>query len=974
MANVPYTAGQGPEVGPASQAPDDYQRVQANPSAFGGQIAQGMQALGAGAAKASDNFFDINALYQQAAKDDQINSAYDASTKLLYGDPNKTVVSPEGTPVPDTGFFGLQGQDAMRQRGGVLQQLQDIRNSGRQNLQGQKAQIDYDNATRRMMTDWEQKIGQHADAQTKTWMYGVSGTKAEQSINSAAANADTPNAFAAHASDYIHARVEQAQIKYGISNLSPDIYDATVSSAKRDLLKAQLQTIGQTDPQRALDILGRNREIAGTEYAAIEHEFRSRADQQSGKLAGEKDWNNARKPTPLPALTSEQSQGVATFRSMGLPLNGALPIIANLSGESGAHLNPTATNNSGTERGGAINPNGAFGLPQLNGPRQAQLLNFSQQQGLDPNNRDTQLKFVAWDIRNNYPALWRQLSDPKSDPHANLASLVKVYERPANPEAAIAQRAQYLGSAYFGLSGPQPDGGTGSPMRLPPEASGEGIAPEHMTSTDEPSSSFSAPAAPQTQATPDAPSQGAQPSLIQPTTQSLEMQHAQAMRSALDNPDYNEQQRAYAIQTINQRYAEESIASEANAKMRKEMNDKAANELMTEILQGPQPDIISRIATNPNLNWETKHTLSSIATSKTGNNDLATLGRGYADAFQRIIAAPDTPGKITDMNELLQMLAPERGELTPAGYNRLKEVFSDSHKNFDQAGINSSRSQIYADTKKRLSFEDPNMQFGLKDPKGEHIFATKFMPQYEAAYDSWVKQGKDPYVFLQSDFADKLADKLRPRSQMAMDRMLASGDAPVENPKGQVDQIVPPIPQGVSKENWQDIMQARPVAKNGSLFPMGNWGGYITALSKDPSPENIAGFKQHFPDIDPMPLLEKMRQVVPSQNGTTPSGTQAAKPESEYARDVRLQHEFAEQHHKEDMHLLSKVWNNLQPHWPTLNEAQTAALTKQQQGKPLSDEDRRNLLSSAEIEALGRKQHGIELTPEQAELLRTRGL
>src|SRR6201996_3822992 len=108
-------------VAPASTTPDDYEHITANPEAFGGGVAQGLSALGAGAKTAAD-------FYQHAASDDASNQFQDFATKLLHGDPSKPmtgpdgmlVMGPDGKPMPDTGYLGTRGRTAMDQRQGAV--------------------------------------------------------------------------------------------------------------------------------------------------------------------------------------------------------------------------------------------------------------------------------------------------------------------------------------------------------------------------------------------------------------------------------------------------------------------------------------------------------------------------------------------------------------------------------------------------------------------------------------------------------------------------------------------------------------------------------------------------------------------------------------------------------------------------------------------------------------------------------------
>lgn len=205
----------------------------------------------------------------------------------------------------------------------------------------------------------------------------------------------------------------------------------------------------------AFDFLAASETLGNTWQDAF-----ARQEARNEIMPGLRNWfdtqtgvrpSQAISPTTTPSsrgLTREQAGAYLGYRRLGLPHSGASSLIANLSGESGPGLDPNAMNNSGTDAGGIINPKGAFGVAQWNGPRQEQLLNFSRQAGLDPSDREAQLKFTAWDLQNNYPDLWNQLKDPNSDPKANLQRIVAEYERPADVPGEVSKRAAYLSAGY----------------------------------------------------------------------------------------------------------------------------------------------------------------------------------------------------------------------------------------------------------------------------------------------------------------------------------------------------------------------------------------------------------------------------------------------------------------------------------------------------------------------------------------------
>lgn len=286
MAQVPYDGG-APTVAPETRTPDDYQHIDAKPEQFGGLLAKGEQQLGAGTEKAAENVFDISQFRGKVNVDYAGNNYIDARNKLLYGDPTQPKVGPDGNPVlgpdgkpmPDTGYMGLEGRAAADQRESVLDNLRKLREQGRADLKSPQEQLEYDNQTRRIYAEAEGHIGVHAEQQWKQWAGGVNKSGAQLSLESYLRNLDNGTEMAHHARDFINYRVQEAQIRFGDT---PQVIEATVAGAKQELLKAQVDAVGVHNPKQAIDILEKNRNIAGTQYDDMYNRLRGRFDHQSG--------------------------------------------------------------------------------------------------------------------------------------------------------------------------------------------------------------------------------------------------------------------------------------------------------------------------------------------------------------------------------------------------------------------------------------------------------------------------------------------------------------------------------------------------------------------------------------------------------------------------------------------------------------------------------------------------------------------
>lgn len=286
VAEVPY--GQGvATVSPDAAAPNDYIKVNVNPDAFGASIGRGLEKAGVGLSAASDNLFKLNDFYDKVAVDDQINQLIDNSNKIRRGDPSKTVIGPDGQPQPDVGYLGTTGRTALDAREPTMKALDEAIEAGKKNLTTDQQRLAFETQSRRMRAQWTDQIGAHSDTQFKSWAASVNSAAATHAINHIAANPEGEE-FAHGAADLINARVQEVQSKFGDD---PGLKAEAIAKAKQEALKTQVATIGARDPSRALEILKKNRSIAGSDYAPMVEHLRGRADQQNGITAVDKMIN-----------------------------------------------------------------------------------------------------------------------------------------------------------------------------------------------------------------------------------------------------------------------------------------------------------------------------------------------------------------------------------------------------------------------------------------------------------------------------------------------------------------------------------------------------------------------------------------------------------------------------------------------------------------------------------------------------------
>jgi hypothetical protein len=168
-------------------------------------------------------------------------------------------------------------------------------------------------------------------------------------------------------------------------------------------------------------------------------------DQQFG--------GDAVRPAP-PATMTQAKDDMAYLQSLGLPQAGAAALLGNGWQESG--LNPTGpAGDSGQSRG----------IFQWDPNRYAAMQMWAREQGLNPNDRKTQLGYAVHEIQQYYPNLWRQLQQD-GDVGQLTQAIFSIFERGNPGKANMANRtsfAQSMASGGAEVAGRTSTGGSKAP-------------------------------------------------------------------------------------------------------------------------------------------------------------------------------------------------------------------------------------------------------------------------------------------------------------------------------------------------------------------------------------------------------------------------------------------------------------------------------------------------------------------------------
>lgn len=317
-----------------------------------------------------------------------------------------------------------------------------------------------------------------------------------------------------------------------------------------------------------------------------------------------------------------------------------------------------------------------------------------------------------------------------------------------------------------------------------------------------------------------------------------------------DDPEGAAQAAYSAVYRI--RYQNDAVTRNAQEAQRTASNNFAAS-IMNTINQShdkgtPLPaNLVDTIDNAPNVDWQTKDTLRKAALSATGQDQIAGYGPGYTNTMNLIVAPYGTKGKITSASQIIALQ--NSNQLSVSGAHELIGALN-AEKSPATQGITTMKAGLLTYMRSKLTFDGDNDIPGMppmKDPAGAAIYDTKAIPMFEASFNKWVADGKDPMAY-PVDQLDKMVTQLRPQSQFDAARIAAEGGTPPGQPDAAANPQtpVPPAPPTVkSPSAWSNVMANPPVLQNGQ-FPMSNWNAAITHLMADPSKQTIAQFDQTF--------------------------------------------------------------------------------------------------------------------------------
>lgn len=251
MAQIQDSQGVA-SVTPRVDAPDDQQRIQANPSAFGAAPAAAAEKIGAAA-------HEVSHVFGQVQTDDAINSAMSTVNQHLDS------------------FRSLEGQDALRARESTQNAIDEAFKQSRSGLKLPEQQLQFDQATRAYQVRYVQGIiASHSDQAAKTYQSQTNRAAFELSLANVANVADNDEQVDGFAHDAIQSQIRET-IARGNGN-DPDATQAAALTALRAVRKTQIETVAVKNPVRARDLVEKYKDVLGLDYAELAGRVHARAN------------------------------------------------------------------------------------------------------------------------------------------------------------------------------------------------------------------------------------------------------------------------------------------------------------------------------------------------------------------------------------------------------------------------------------------------------------------------------------------------------------------------------------------------------------------------------------------------------------------------------------------------------------------------------------------------------------------------
>lgn len=300
MPGIPYSGLSGLASPGTIQAPDDYQRISADPSAFGAGIGAAEQNLGAKTEQLGDTGIGIatqqQAIQNRSASLDAMNSFQDFTRQQLFlpKDPNATA------------FYSLKGQAAVDGVNGVAKSIEDQRASIMAGLDNDAQRLTFDRQSRTYTNSVLTQMGRHTLEQRQVAQDQVSQAAVSSNTADAVSNWNDPTKFQSALAAGQTAIIDQGQR----NGWDPAVTNQRLAENKSQLFGTVANTMSQTNPQMAWDFYNMHKgSMLGPDQVALEGRLRPQLLNWSSRRDADGITGGATNGAPLaPTIISQAVQ------------------------------------------------------------------------------------------------------------------------------------------------------------------------------------------------------------------------------------------------------------------------------------------------------------------------------------------------------------------------------------------------------------------------------------------------------------------------------------------------------------------------------------------------------------------------------------------------------------------------------------------------------------------------------------------
>ena len=834
-----------------------------------------MQQLGAGAEKATQ-------FYGQVAADAGTNNFVKEGNKLLYGDPDRIVQQPDGSMAPDKGYLNLPPEQQMAQRASVEQQLEQLRQTHREQLSTPESQLQFDEYSRRWMQLKQSEIGEKYGASQQQWAIKTHGEEGQLALDEVARKADAnldaalagdskkDVAFSGSVEDLKTAYVKRAQAAGG----SGPAIQVAVNNAVRDAWAQRIDALSINHPIEAQKLAELHKSDLATEYERVAKNTYERAEQAKGDAGGKAMLDKSVNNRPM---TYDPVSKQVVFKDTGLPPTDAE---AKASISTPAEIAKHGTTREEAEHGPTAAENGArFSgndlFPAFHGQESGGGKNTTT--SVDNAHGDMQ---IIPDTFNRFALPGEKIDNPEDNKRVGHR-ILDYYAQKYNGDAARVAVAYFSGEGNVAPAGsPTPwkenrrDGqGTavsqyvnGILTRLghpgisggPHPVSATSYAGQPVATPGFEGSQYNASAEPPAAApasgvkTPDLPGP---PAAIPPPEQLSPEQVKAKLLSEVENSDWSPQAKRAAKERITTELATQEILANNSEKAKRDANEKAYNGFVTELLGGGgrvNPNIIARVANDPNLTAETKEHLYDRIVHQSGS-DVESAKMAYGPDYWKT-RQDIADGTLRDPDVLRRMAGPG-GTITLPGEDNLRKLMEEKTKEMMTPGVFKMRENMLKYVHDMNTFDQTMLYPGvrpLEDIKGRELVEGTIIPLLETSFDNYMKTPHaDPAKFWTKKNMDEVTAGLRSKDDMDADKIKAMHDVDVQlGVKSATEKtpLPPPdynTPEGIQDEHWKAMVSSVPTLVGGARSDPETWVRLLDEFGKVPTEKMADEFDKY---------------------------------------------------------------------------------------------------------------------------------